>query len=140
MDFFSQFNKSTAIWHTHRKVTPNSEIWFRIVHFNKTMAKTHLCHFFELVENDFLNSTSQQPNNTGQYLEILGRLVQINNSMAKKHLYMNFLSWWNKFFLNSTSQQQNDMPSDSEILGSVDQFNKSTNKKIPIFEINEFVK
>ena len=39
---------------------------------------------FELAENDFLNSTSQQQNNTAPYSETLGRKDQFNKSTAKK--------------------------------------------------------
>ena len=92
----SQFNKSTTKWHTPTFRNLRQESLIQQV---KGRKHTHVGNF-ELVENGFLNSTSQQQNNTAPFSKVLSTKDQFNKSMAKKHLYMKFLDSRNGFFFS----------------------------------------
>ena len=90
---------------------PHSEIVCWIVQFNKSTAKKPPIYgIFEMRKQSFflpiqqLNKEFTQPRSKNL------RQDKINKSTAKKHLYMKFLSWLNRFFFNSTSQQGIHLP------------------------------
>ena len=132
-----QFNKSTNENHLYMKflrykVVPNSEILCWIVQFNKSTAKKPPIYgIFEMRKQSFflpiqqLNKEFTHPRSKNL------RQDKINKSTAKKHLYMKFLSWLNRFFFQFNKSTRNSPTPDwhLQILGSEAQFNKSMEEK-----------